>query len=97
MKIRNPLDIKMIPEGVSSSVAEWKKDGLDEDQVGSMINDREGLLWRLLLFLLLLLFLRFEHHRYVGIRVNRGFEYSPVARAVYSPPQAEFCTEASTS
>jgi hypothetical protein len=33
----------MIPEGVSSSVAKWKKDGLDEVQVGSMINDREGL------------------------------------------------------
>jgi hypothetical protein len=38
VKIRSSIDIKMIP-GVSSSVAEWKKDGLDEVQVGSMIND----------------------------------------------------------
>lgn len=65
----------MIPEDVSSSVAEWKKDGLDEVQVGSMINNCPG---------------------YSSAFYCFCFCSSCSASSIIAP-QAEFCTEASTS
>ena len=81
---KSPIDIKMTP-GVSSSVAEWKKGGLNEVQVGSMINDCPGYSSALYCFCFCSSSSALSIISVV-ISINRGFEYSRCTRSSLTSP-----------